>query len=1352
MRMKDTNLHSRTQNLTSWFLYSAILAIALIYSWYFFVHVNSNEETLIAKSFRVLAQIGKNIVQRESGLYNIVNNVEKELIADGTIFLDFDSLKEGLVIENNLLKLKEADELTGNEKILEKYSVGGEIQYYAVIEKDDFYSPLVRADAFDGFIIIEGEEYVEESKKKSSSKYKVSYHTLVGEVFFNKLDSLINTRTGLVSGNYTQVEVGAKTYHLFLQPLKGTLESGTIIGGFLSNERFKSAVMQVDSKAVVLILIGFVLFLLSIPFIKLAVMSKYENLNISDVVLILASFLIGTMVLTLLVFYLHHAVGGEKNIKSKLAGLNEEIRDSLSHELNYAYDALTMLDNLKIESIGDSSYVSVLSNDLRDDLKLREDNESSWPEIRDSLKNTYPFFKTIFWMDNTGQQLFSFTRRNFSGGLVKLSQRKYFKNAGEWLLNSPDDNFMLESIISVTSGEKLAALSKESKLQLNSLGKNGSKPKVKVAAMTSSMYSIINTIMEPGFGFCVITQNGDVLFHSNTDKNLQENFINESSDNAGIYSAISGRKPVHFSTSYQNTNHSCYISPIGHVPLYLITFHDNEYESSVELSSLLVTISLCIIVLIFCVFLFVLISILLYRPTTLHRKTNPFFWLAKSNKIEDEGHYAKLFLYNVLGAVLFILFSAYNSDYAAGLYYMASLCLASFYFVSYTLLKKGTFPAPTSINFKHLLIAGIILAVLVNFYSFKTLDTAGFSVLAYQIIMLAASLVFDRYKNFNNKNNYGRLDYKMFIFSWIAIVSYLPAVVYFIQANNYESRLDLKLKMLELAKMKEERDYSVETLYRGKVDPSLLESDEASAVSVIEQQKNLGIYSEIIPADSSDGIEMEDDRYGELIFRMKSQGEKRSYKKAGLITGKSPKENIVWKINEQNKHLYLEYTKDKSHIRDATRKIILKADLPLFGFRSFNLAMMLVGGHLIILYLLYALIRYSTVKIFGDGFLPSQIKYIDESINFMLGQNKNLSINFGHSTVLHNWIKKLDNPASYRKELEVSEIIIYAYSENYTYDIEPIIIKDVIKITVENIQIDNENPEACIPALTNLIDHLKGTKQQVIIASTVPMEEVLRGVESHIADGGKDGSKSQANDKNLEVMRDLLDEIINQENFTKYFYYPIKPTGDDKSDEEFKSDNDILEIIRAEIRDLVFMKDLPSDILEYYYNNLIKEGNLKDYTIKERLIEEIESIAENDYYQILNSCTAKGKFVLYDYAQDQLVNYNNKAVIEALYYKGLIKYDGGFKIFNESFRNYVLSEIDPEKLRLQFGKKLPKGNWAKFKIPLFIVGFGLFILLGVQTNVLSNLSSILTSVGAGLALLTKFSGILSGFQSAGKSG
>ena len=1395
MRRKDINSNSHSQNLISWFLYSAIVAIALIYSWYFFVHVNSNEDILTAKSFRVLAQTGRNIIQKESGLKKIVRNVEDKLTdmhdslkneepliyfteklnKKENKYASLSLFRSELEKGNDLLRIIEGKEFPDNEKKLVEYFDKDSAKYYAVIKKEDFYSPLVRADAFDGFMVLVGD----------SLNYKVTYHTLTGEVFFNKIDSLINTHTGLVSGSYRQIEVGAKTYHLFLQPLKGTLNKGIIIGGFIGDENYSNAVRQIDSTAVILILLGFLIFVLSIPFIKLAVMSKYEKLDISDVTLILGSLLIGTMVMTLLVFYLHHAASGRENINSKLRTINIEIKESFEDELNAAYKSLSIFDDLRKDSIPRNSYESVLSKKYSDNILLDSINI-------ESVRDIYPYFKTIFWMDSTGQQLFQFARRNFTGNLTKLKSRYYFKHAGDWLLhvgdrelNKPDTNFMLESIISVTSGEKLAALSKESNITVNRFIKPKSdndesndvnKYTVKVAAISSNMYSVINTIVEPGYGFCIIGEEGDVLFHSNTDKNLQENFTNESTNNSELFAAISGRTFAHFTTSYQSRNHSCYVSPIGNIPLYLITFHDDEYVSSIEVSSLLITISFCFMVLIFCVFLFVLMSLLLYRPSTLHKKYNPFFWLARSNKLENDGQYRKLFFYNSLGAVLFILFSTFANDSAASLFYMASFCCASFYYVSYVLLKNGSFPAPISINYSHLMIAGILLVALINFYSFLTLESGGYYVLAFQVVMLTASLLSEKQNGYTNKILPGKLDYKMFLFSWVAIVSYLPAVVFFIHAYNYESLLDTKLKLLESAKLIEARDYSIETLYRQKID---------RLADIKENQKNLGIYGDIsFWSDTSRGKILPDDtcsvwsgtnklkklpedscmvwsntnkleilpnyKYGEIIFKMKSQGERLSYKKAGLVRGKSVNDNIIWKKGVEDNHLYLRYSKSKKHTNDTGRDIILNADISTFGFNSLNLAILLIVGHLITLYLLFVLIRYSCSKIYGDGFLPSQIKYIDESINNTLGQNKNLSIIFGHSTLLLNWIERLNNPELYKKELGVKEIVVYAYSENCTYDIKPIVIEGVMKISIKNLQYDPDNPENSIVELKMLIEQLKHSKEQIIIATTVPLPVVFK-----IADNGKKaGAKKdeEKKDKNIdqEIIKGLVNKITNQENFTINFYYPIKPFEEDKNSEEYGSENEILGIIKEELSDLVFMGDLPADILEYYYKDLINEGNLKDYTIKERLIQEIESLVENDYYQILNSCTAKEKFVLFDYAQDQLVNYNNKFVIEALYYKGIIKYDGAFKIFNESFRDYILTVIDPEKLKLQFGTKIPRGNWAKFKIPLFIVAFGLFILLGVQTNILSNLSSVLTSVAAGLALLTKFSGVFSGIPGAGK--
>ncbi|MCK5086969.1 MAG: hypothetical protein KAQ90_05580, partial [Melioribacteraceae bacterium] len=415
-----------------------------------------------------------NIIQKESGLKKIVRNVEDKLTdmhdslkneepliyfteklnKKENKYASLSLFRSELEKGNDLLRIIEGKEFPDNEKKLVEYFDKDSAKYYAVIKEEDFYSPLVRADAFDGFMVLEGD----------SLNYRVTYHTLTGEVFFNKIDSLINTNAGLVSGNYSEIEVGAKTYHLFLQPLTGTLNKGIIIGGFIGDENYRNAVRQIDSTAVILILLGFLIFVLSIPFIKLAVMSKYEKLDISDVTLILGSLLIGTMVMTLLVFYLHHAASGRENINSKLYTINGEIKKSFEDELNAAYKSLTILDDLNIESIGRASYKSLISDTDPVNISLVCKKDSLWEKTIDTVKNIYPYFKTIFWMDSTGQQLFSFSRRNFTGNLSKLKSRNYFKHAGDWLLHEPDKNFMLESIISVTSGEKLAALSKESNI------------------------------------------------------------------------------------------------------------------------------------------------------------------------------------------------------------------------------------------------------------------------------------------------------------------------------------------------------------------------------------------------------------------------------------------------------------------------------------------------------------------------------------------------------------------------------------------------------------------------------------------------------------------------------------------------------------------------------------------------------------------------------------------------------------------------------------------------------------------------------------------------------------------------
>jgi hypothetical protein len=117
--------------------------------------------------------------------------------------------------------------------------------------------------------------------------------------------------------------------------------------------------------------------------------------------------------------------------------------------------------------------------------------------------------------------------------------------------------------------------------------------------------------------------------------------------------------------------------------------------------------------------------------------------------------------------------------------------------------------------------------------------------------------------------------------------------------------------------------------------------------------------------------------------------------------------------------------------------------------------------------------------------------------------------------------------------------------------------------------------------------------------------------------------------------------------------------------------------------------------------------------------------------------------VLYDAAQNMLVNCNNMETINILLKKGLMVYDGTFKLMNKSFRNFILSSITPGEARDLVRGLNGQGNWKSYKAPLFIIALGVAVFLAFQDNLLSNVNAIITTLIGGLAILTKVSGIFS---------
>ena len=127
------------------------------------------------------------------------------------------------------------------------------------------------------------------------------------------------------------------------------------------------------------------------------------------------------------------------------------------------------------------------------------------------------------------------------------------------------------------------------------------------------------------------------------------------------------------------------------------------------------------------------------------------------------------------------------------------------------------------------------------------------------------------------------------------------------------------------------------------------------------------------------------------------------------------------------------------------------------------------------------------------------------------------------------------------------------------------------------------------------------------------------------------------------------------------------------------------------------------------------------------------------YMYIWQSLTKEEKFLLYDLAEDNLVNSFDDYNLSMLIGKGLIiRPDGTLKLFNRGFRNFILTAIgntEAKKIKNQINDN---GNWGKLKNPLLIVVFSILaFLLTSQEESYSRVITYVAALGAGVPGILK---------------
>ncbi len=133
-------------------------------------------------------------------------------------------------------------------------------------------------------------------------------------------------------------------------------------------------------------------------------------------------------------------------------------------------------------------------------------------------------------------------------------------------------------------------------------------------------------------------------------------------------------------------------------------------------------------------------------------------------------------------------------------------------------------------------------------------------------------------------------------------------------------------------------------------------------------------------------------------------------------------------------------------------------------------------------------------------------------------------------------------------------------------------------------------------------------------------------------------------------------------------------------------------------------------------------------------IPELKAAPELRFNLIWANLTSKEKITLYDLADDGLLNRKNKTTIKNLIDKGLIVSNGNLKLFSDKFREYVLKQLTPSKIKTIERDLGLKGQWRniRYLILLILIPLGAFIFMSQGIS----MEKIFGIIGGALAAIT----------------
>ena len=396
------------------------------------------------------------------------------------------------------------------------------------------------------------------------------------------------------------VKVAGKEYRLFVEPFSLPIQASAprpgdrpagdiheetwLLCGLIPERKQAYDSMAVSSALLMLLLGGLLLALLSWPFVKLRLLGDRQRVRLLDVWLVVVCTLAGAAIATLTLLDLLSFQRFSRQAEAQAGSLAEEMERRLTAEISKAHAQLVLLE----------------SHAGRLDLQLEENKEKASFVLADEVKEKaekeeeepYPLWDNFALIDKNGMQQVKWSTSTVVPARIDSKRRPYYQRVRDqdlWHLRSGDEDLSLfvQPIVSWTRGNKLAVLSKRSDV-----------PGYAVSILVLPMPSLIDPVLPPGFEFVVIASDspeGEVLFHSDSERNQSESFFSETDQDRRLRSAVFAKRSETMNLRYWGDDYIARVEPVNGLPWTIVTLRKKELIRAVNLEWIVTTASFILI-------------------------------------------------------------------------------------------------------------------------------------------------------------------------------------------------------------------------------------------------------------------------------------------------------------------------------------------------------------------------------------------------------------------------------------------------------------------------------------------------------------------------------------------------------------------------------------------------------------------------------------------------------------------------------------------------------------------------------------------------------------------------------------